>query len=83
MAWRMYDFKCLSENCGHVFEDLIQPDDKPVCPECSAETVKLPSITRSFSTIQAQTRTSRIHTAGGVHKKDQKSGKIWVPVSKG
>lgn len=82
MAWRMYDFKCQSEQCGHVFEDLIQPDDKPACPECGAETAKLPSITNTFSTIQAQTRSSRIHTAGGVHKKDHKSSKIWVPVSK-
>jgi len=83
MAWRMYDFKCVDENCGHVFEELIQPDDKPTCPNCSGATQKLPSITRSFSTIQAQTKTSKLYSAGGVHKKDQKSGKIWVPVSKG
>lgn len=79
----MYDFRCDSEQCQHVFEDLIQPDDKPVCPACGGPTTKLLPLTQSFSTIQAQTRTSRIHSAGGVHKKTEKSGKIWVPVSKG
>lgn len=83
MAWRMYDFKCVDDSCATVFEDLIQPDDKPTCPACGAATTKLPSLTRSFSTIQASTRTSRVHTAGGVHKKTEKSGKIWVPVNKG
>lgn len=83
MAWRMYDFQCVDDNCKHVFEDLIQPEDKPLCPQCGTETRRLPSLTRSFSTIQAQTRTSRIHSAGGVHKKDEKASKVWVPVSKG
>ena len=83
MAWRMYDFKCNKEDCGTVFEDLIQPEDKPVCPTCSSETTRLLSLTRSFGTIQAQTKTSKLYAAGGVHKKGQKSGKIWVPVSKG
>lgn len=82
MAWRMYDFKCQSDLCGNVFEELIQPDDAPLCPECQSATTRLPPLTNSFSTIQAQTKTSRIHTAGGVHKKDHKSGKVWVPVSK-
>ncbi len=83
MAWRMFDFQCNSTECGHVFEDLIQPGDQPKCTVCGAETTKLIAAPRTFSTIQAQTRTSRIHSAGGVHKKTEKSSKIWVPVRKG
>jgi len=82
MAWRMYDFQCESDTCNKVFEELIQPDDKPLCPDCGSGTKRLLSAPSVFSTIQAQTPTSRIHSAGGVHKKTEKSGKIWVPVSK-
>lgn len=84
MAWRLYDFKCLKDDCGEVFEDLIQPGDVPPCKACGhTETQRLMAAPAVFSTIQAQTRTSRIHSAGGVHKKTEKSSKIWVPVSKG
>ena len=83
MAWRMYDFRCNADNCGTVFEELIQPGDEPACQKCGAATTRLISAPRTFSVIQCGTSTSRIATAGGVHKKTEKSGKIWVPVSKG
>lgn len=83
MAWRMYDFKCADDSCGAVFEELVQPDEVPPCKVCGKpDTRRQMSLTVNFSTIQAQTRTSRVYSAGGVHKKSEKSGKIWVPVSK-
>lgn len=32
MAWRLFDYECTG--CGHVFEELVQGDETPPCPEC-------------------------------------------------
>ncbi|MGI5848478.1 MAG: FmdB family zinc ribbon protein [Christensenellales bacterium] len=32
--------KYICESCGHVFEELIFGDKKPVCPKCGSDTIK-------------------------------------------
>lgn len=41
----VFDYLCQNEDCGHIFEELIpfNKDEEPLkCPECGAETKKLP-----------------------------------------
>ena len=40
--WRLFDFKCCNNHCGHEFEQMVNGDYCPACPECYMKTKKLP-----------------------------------------
>lgn len=48
----IYDFKC--QRCGHLFEQLVKPDEIPRCPSCDAARTQRQF---SYSAAVATTRT--------------------------
>lgn len=39
---KMLDFKC--KDCEHKFEELVEPEELPECPECKSKNVVQPKI---------------------------------------
>jgi hypothetical protein len=81
MGWRGFDFKCNNVECGWEGERMKWNDDPVMCSECGQELQKMLALpAKQFETIVMGTPKSREYSAGGVHKRFEKSDKIWVPV---
>lgn len=76
---KMFDYQCAC--CGHLFEELAEPESEVACPQCHESPAER-RLTggRSFSTIQATTPTSKRFKAGYVHQFNRPKEKISVSV---
>lgn len=61
----LYDFHC--SQCDAVHELLARSDDKPLCPTCGAEMIRLVSIPQAPSKSAAFIKRSRAQAAKEGH----------------
>lgn len=67
----IYDYRC--SKCGHKFEALVKPDEKPGCPKCGASRAeRLFSPNAAVSTDKTRRRSlAQARTKAGAIKKEK------------
>jgi putative FmdB family regulatory protein len=70
-AMPIYDYRC--SKCGHSFEQLVKPDEKPPCPKCGAKKAeRLFSPNATVSTDKTRRRSlAQARTKAGAVKKEK------------